>query len=169
MTRQLAWGGSGWHVVKFAIALGPGIAAGSVALVGFALDNVARPSSPHWRPVRRPLAVPLGVGWSAARSAAGDRWGFGVVSLDVLVCIWQGMTPDGYSLVVERDRGGEWVATVASVSRSRSASLEAALVEAGGASVPRRWAAQLAAALVARSSGGSDSEQAAHTSHTGAA
>jgi divalent metal cation (Fe/Co/Zn/Cd) transporter len=38
--RLLAWGGNLWHVVEFAIALGAGIAAGSVALVGFGIDSV---------------------------------------------------------------------------------------------------------------------------------
>jgi hypothetical protein len=65
--------------------------------------------------------------------------------------IWQGTTPDGYALLVERDGDDCWVVTVASVSRSRNDSLEAALLEAGGGSVPRRWAGQLAAALVQRS------------------
>jgi hypothetical protein len=58
--------------------------------------------------------------------------------------IWQGTTPDGYALLVERDNHGPWVVTVASVSRSRNDSLEAALVEAGGGSVPRAWAEQAA-------------------------
>jgi divalent metal cation (Fe/Co/Zn/Cd) transporter len=38
--KLLAWGGNGWHVVKFAIALGAGIAASSVALVGFGIDSL---------------------------------------------------------------------------------------------------------------------------------
>ncbi|HEX6662053.1 MAG TPA: cation transporter [Gaiellaceae bacterium] len=38
--RMLAWGGNAWHVVEFAIALGAGIAASSVALVGFGIDSV---------------------------------------------------------------------------------------------------------------------------------
>ncbi len=38
--RRLAWGGNAWHVVEFAIAVGAGIAAGSVALVGFGIDSV---------------------------------------------------------------------------------------------------------------------------------
>jgi len=38
--RRLAWGGNAWHVVEFAIALGAGIAAGSVALVGFGIDSL---------------------------------------------------------------------------------------------------------------------------------
>jgi divalent metal cation (Fe/Co/Zn/Cd) transporter len=38
--RILALGGNGWHVVEFAIALGAGIAAGSVALEGFGIDSL---------------------------------------------------------------------------------------------------------------------------------
>jgi divalent metal cation (Fe/Co/Zn/Cd) transporter len=38
--RLLAWGGTAWHLVEFAVALGAGIAAGSVALVGFSLDSL---------------------------------------------------------------------------------------------------------------------------------
>jgi hypothetical protein len=65
--------------------------------------------------------------------------------------IWHGQTPDGYSLVIDRDERGQWVATVAAVSRSRSVSLETALLEAAGSSAPREWAERLAAAIVARS------------------
>jgi len=38
--KLLAWAGNGWHLVEFGIALGAGIAAGSVALVGFGLDSL---------------------------------------------------------------------------------------------------------------------------------
>ena len=38
--RLLAWGGNAWHVVEFALAVGAGIAAGSVALVAFGIDSV---------------------------------------------------------------------------------------------------------------------------------
>lgn len=38
--RRLAWGGNAWHVVEFAIAVGAGLAAGSIALVGFGLDSL---------------------------------------------------------------------------------------------------------------------------------
>jgi divalent metal cation (Fe/Co/Zn/Cd) transporter len=38
--RLLAWGGNAWHVIEFAIALGAGIAAGSVALVAFGVDSL---------------------------------------------------------------------------------------------------------------------------------
>jgi len=38
--RLLAWVGLGWHVVEAAVALGAGIAAGSIALVGFGADSL---------------------------------------------------------------------------------------------------------------------------------
>lgn len=38
--RMLAWGGNAWHVVEFAIAVGAGIAASSIALVGFGFDSL---------------------------------------------------------------------------------------------------------------------------------
>jgi divalent metal cation (Fe/Co/Zn/Cd) transporter len=38
--RGLAWLGIGWHVAEAAIAVGAGIAAGSIALVGFAADSL---------------------------------------------------------------------------------------------------------------------------------
>ncbi|HEY7196252.1 MAG TPA: cation transporter [Gaiellaceae bacterium] len=38
--RLLAWAGIGWHVVEFAIALGAGLAASSIALVGFGIDSL---------------------------------------------------------------------------------------------------------------------------------
>jgi divalent metal cation (Fe/Co/Zn/Cd) transporter len=38
--RLLAWGGNAWHLIEFAIAVGAGVAAGSIALVGFGIDSV---------------------------------------------------------------------------------------------------------------------------------
>jgi divalent metal cation (Fe/Co/Zn/Cd) transporter len=38
--RLLAWGGIGWHFAEFAIALIAGIAAGSIALIGFGADSL---------------------------------------------------------------------------------------------------------------------------------
>ncbi len=38
--RFLAWSGNAWHVIEFAIAIGAGIAAGSIALVGFGADSL---------------------------------------------------------------------------------------------------------------------------------
>ena len=36
--RLLAWGGIAWHIVEFAIAIAAGLAAGSIALIGFGAD-----------------------------------------------------------------------------------------------------------------------------------
>jgi divalent metal cation (Fe/Co/Zn/Cd) transporter len=38
--KLLAWTGNAWHVIEFAIAVGAGIAASSVALIGFGIDSV---------------------------------------------------------------------------------------------------------------------------------
>jgi len=38
--RLLAWGEIAWHFVEFAIALGAGIAVGSIALIGFGADSL---------------------------------------------------------------------------------------------------------------------------------
>jgi divalent metal cation (Fe/Co/Zn/Cd) transporter len=38
--RMLAWGGNAWHLLEFGIAIGAGIAAGSIALIGFGADSL---------------------------------------------------------------------------------------------------------------------------------
>jgi divalent metal cation (Fe/Co/Zn/Cd) transporter len=38
--RALALGANLWHVIEFAIAVGAGVAAGSIALIGFGLDSL---------------------------------------------------------------------------------------------------------------------------------
>jgi divalent metal cation (Fe/Co/Zn/Cd) transporter len=38
--RLLAWGGVAWHGLEMAIALAAGIAAGSIALIGFGADSL---------------------------------------------------------------------------------------------------------------------------------
>jgi divalent metal cation (Fe/Co/Zn/Cd) transporter len=38
--RLLAWGGNGWHVVEFGVAIVAGIVAASPALIGFSLDSL---------------------------------------------------------------------------------------------------------------------------------
>ena len=38
--RALAWGGNAWHLVEFAIAIGAGLAASSIALVAFGMDSL---------------------------------------------------------------------------------------------------------------------------------
>src|SRR5215210_2361886 len=38
--RVLAWAGIGWHAVEFAVALAAGVAASSIALIGFGIDSL---------------------------------------------------------------------------------------------------------------------------------
>src|SRR5213592_4007198 len=38
--RLLAWGGIGYHVLEAAVAVGAGLAAGSIALIGFGADSL---------------------------------------------------------------------------------------------------------------------------------
>lgn len=38
--QLLAWGGNVWHIFEFAVAIGAGVAAGSIALVGFGADSL---------------------------------------------------------------------------------------------------------------------------------
>jgi divalent metal cation (Fe/Co/Zn/Cd) transporter len=38
--RWLAWGGIGWHFIEFGIAVGAGITASSIALLGFGIDSL---------------------------------------------------------------------------------------------------------------------------------
>jgi divalent metal cation (Fe/Co/Zn/Cd) transporter len=38
--RLLAWGGNAWHLIEFGIAVGAGVAAGSIALIGFGADSL---------------------------------------------------------------------------------------------------------------------------------
>ena len=38
--RLLAWTGNAWHLIEFAIAISAGLAAGSVALIGFGADSL---------------------------------------------------------------------------------------------------------------------------------
>ena len=39
-TRVLAWSGIAWHMVEFVVAIAAGIAAGSIALIGFGADSL---------------------------------------------------------------------------------------------------------------------------------
>jgi divalent metal cation (Fe/Co/Zn/Cd) transporter len=38
--KLLAWSGNAWHALEFAIALGAGLAASSIALIGFGFDSL---------------------------------------------------------------------------------------------------------------------------------
>lgn len=75
--RLLAWGGVGWHAIEFAIAIGAGLAAGSVALLGFGLDSLIE------------AVAGLAVAWrftaGRAHSAAAERRAQRVVAASFFV------------------------------------------------------------------------------------
>jgi divalent metal cation (Fe/Co/Zn/Cd) transporter len=60
--RLLAWIGVGWHVIEAAVAIGAGVVAGSIALVGFGADSLIE------------AAAGVVVLWrfGAARASSGD-------------------------------------------------------------------------------------------------
>jgi hypothetical protein len=60
---------------------------------------------------------------------------------------WTGQTQDGLSLRIERDHQATWIVTLAGAMRSRNSCLEAALVEAGGASVSAEFARAVVSAI----------------------
>ena len=64
--RLLAWGGNAWHLVEFGIAVGAGIAAGSIALIGFGADSLIEASSGL-------VVVWLFTGAGSVRALSGDR------------------------------------------------------------------------------------------------
>ncbi len=43
--RLLAWGGNAWHLLEFGIAIGAGVAAGSIALIAFGADSLIEAAS----------------------------------------------------------------------------------------------------------------------------
>src|SRR5437763_1353010 len=47
-TRLLAWAGIGWHIVEFAIALAAGVAASSIALIGFGAGRLVEALVGWW-------------------------------------------------------------------------------------------------------------------------
>lgn len=55
--RVLAWGGIAWHAIEFVVAVGAGLAAGSVALIGFGIDSAIESAAGVtllWRLARGP-------------------------------------------------------------------------------------------------------------------
>ena len=70
--KALAWIGVGWHGIEAAIAVGAGVAAGSIALIGFGADSLVEAFAGFivlWRFADRPRTSARG---RASRPAA-DR------------------------------------------------------------------------------------------------
>ena len=98
--RMLAWAGIAWHVVEFAIALGAGLAAGSIALVGFGLDSAIE------------AAAGLVVVWlfatRRASSASAERRAQQLIAASFFVLAAYLGAEAAHSLVAGHEPGASW-------------------------------------------------------------
>jgi hypothetical protein len=77
--RLLAWGGNAWHFIEFGIAVGAGIAAGSVALIGFGIDSLIESLAAF-------VIVWLFTGGRGS-SAASERWAQRMIAASYFVLV----------------------------------------------------------------------------------
>jgi divalent metal cation (Fe/Co/Zn/Cd) transporter len=99
--RLLAWSGNTWHLIEFAIALGAGIAAGSVALIAFGVDSlieVAAGLTIIWRFTGTRLA-----------SATSERSAQRVIALSYFVLAAYVAVESVRDLVGGHQPGASWV------------------------------------------------------------
>jgi len=99
--QLLAWGGNGWHLVEFAIAVGAGIAAGSLALTAFGIDSLVEG-----------LAGLIIVWRFAARrsdSGAAERRAQQLVAASYLILVLYIVVEATRSLVAGDQPGASWV------------------------------------------------------------
>jgi hypothetical protein len=64
--------------------------------------------------------------------------------------VWQGKTPTGFPIVLERDERERWIATVAGTMRSRHQSVAIAVAEAAGLRTQDQWVRAVAAHALSR-------------------
>jgi divalent metal cation (Fe/Co/Zn/Cd) transporter len=99
--RLLAWSGNAWHLVEFAIALAAGIAAGSVALVGFGIDSLIE------------VAAGLTIVWrftgTRLASATSERSAQQVIALSYFVLAGYVAVESVRDLVGGHEPGVSWV------------------------------------------------------------
>ena len=169
--RLLAWGGLAWHGIEAAVAIGAGIVAGSIALVGFGADSLiemmaggvliwrlagsAAGGSDREHPAHRLIAVTFWViaayvGIEAVRSlVAGDHPEVSYVGIALSIVTLFTMPP----LAVAKARVAEKLRSAATKSEGRQTILcaylsAALLVGLGANALFGWWWADPAAALV---------------------
>jgi divalent metal cation (Fe/Co/Zn/Cd) transporter len=99
--QLLAWGGNGWHLVEFAIAVGAGIAAGSLALTAFGIDSLVEGLAGLiivWRFVAR-----------RSDSGAAERRAQQLVAASYLILVLYIVVEATRSLVAGDQPGASWV------------------------------------------------------------
>ena len=169
--KLLAWGGLAWHGIEAAIAIGAGIVAGSIALVGFGADSLIEmmagvillwrfagapvAASEREHPAHRLIALTFWViaayvGIEAVRNlAVGDRPEVSYVGIGLSIFTLFTMPP----LAVAKARVGERLHSTATKSEGRQTMLcaylsVALLVGLGANALFGWWWADPAAALV---------------------
>ncbi len=99
--RTLAWAGNAWHLVEFAIAFAAGLAASSVALIGFGLDSLIE------------LAAGSVIVWLLARerleSAASELRAQRLIALTYFALAAYIAVESGYALVAGDHPGVSWL------------------------------------------------------------
>ena len=159
--KLLAWLGVGWHGIEAAIAIGAGLAAGSIALVGFGADSLVESAAGLvllWRFAAQRVASELAerraqrligasffviavyVGVEAARSLAlGDRPEASAVGIALAVVTLVTMPP----LALAKARLGERLGSAVTTSEGRQnmlcAYLSAALLVGLAANALLGW------------------------------
>jgi divalent metal cation (Fe/Co/Zn/Cd) transporter len=159
--RALAWLGVGWHVIEAAIAVGAGVAAGSIALVGFGADSLVEAVAGFvvlWRFAAR-RAASAGAERRAQQLIAVSFYGIaayvGIVAVRSLVlghepdASWVGIGLSAFTLVTmpplarAKARVADALASSATKSESRQtmlcAYLSAALLVGLGANALAGW------------------------------
>lgn len=100
--RTLAWAGNAWHVVEFAVAATAGIAAGSVALVGFGLDSLIEVASGT-------VVVWLFSGRRVADPERSERLAQRLIAVSFLVLALYVAVAAGRDLIGGAHPGASWV------------------------------------------------------------
>jgi divalent metal cation (Fe/Co/Zn/Cd) transporter len=100
--RMLAWAGNGWHVLEFAVAVAAGLAAGSVALVGFGLDSLIEVASGT-------VVVWLFSGRRVADPERSERLAQRLIAASFLVLAASIAVAAGRDLIAGEHPGASWI------------------------------------------------------------
>jgi divalent metal cation (Fe/Co/Zn/Cd) transporter len=100
--RILAWSANAWHVVEFAIAVGAGVAAGSIALIGFGLDSLVEVAAGT-------VIVWLFTGRRLADSARAERRAQQLIAVSFLLLAAYIAVESGRDLIVGEHPQASWV------------------------------------------------------------
>lgn len=100
--RMLAWAGNGWHVLEFAVAVAAGLAAGSVALVGFGLDSLIEVASGT-------VVVWLFSGRRVADPERSERLAQRLIAASFVVLAASIAVATGRDLIAAEHPGASWI------------------------------------------------------------